>query len=85
MDVPPLPHRPNLNEKPRGSWLTIALAGFLGFVLILVLTFLTYGFFGRLAILCLILFGIIGLQYLLWGWVFERVYRSQDARDDEGT
>jgi hypothetical protein len=83
MDVPPLPQRPALNEKPRGSWLTIALAGFFGFVVILVLPFLPSGFFGRLAILSLILFSVIGLQYLLWGWVLERVYRSQEVRDDE--
>jgi hypothetical protein len=24
---------------------------------------------------------IIGLQYLLWGWWFERIYRSQPPED----
>jgi hypothetical protein len=43
---------------------------------ILVLTFLTLGFFGPMVLLGLGVFAIIGLQYLIWGWLFERIYRA---------
>jgi hypothetical protein len=28
-------------------------------------------------------FSVIGLQYLVWGWWFERIYRSHPVEDDE--
>jgi hypothetical protein len=51
----------------------------------IVLTFLTLGFFGPFVVLAIVIFGVIGLQYLIWGWWFERVYRSGAVRnpDDE--
>jgi len=86
MDVPsspPFPPRPELPEKPRGSWLAILLVGTAGLACAVVLTFLTLGFFGPFLILGLAIFGIIGLQYLLWGWWFERIYRSNPTREME--
>ena len=81
--TPPFPPRPELPEKPRGTWLALFLAA--GFVLAgaVVLTFLTLGFFGPFLLLVLGVFGIIGLQYLVWGWWFERVYRSKPADETE--
>jgi hypothetical protein len=73
---PSLPPKPEPPEKPRGSWLPIWLMGGGAVAVILVLTFLTLGFFGPMVLLGLAVFGIIGLQYLVWGWWFERMYRT---------
>ena len=77
MDAPPLPKKPVPPEKPRGSWLAIILLASGGFAAAVVLTFLTLGFFGPILLLGLAVFGVIGLQYLVWGWLFERIYRSR--------
>lgn len=84
MDVPPLPPKPDLAEKPRGSWLAILLMGSGALAFVIVMTFLTLGFFGPIVVLGLAVFGIIGLQYLVWGWYFEKIYRSGRTveRDD---
>lgn len=84
MDVPPPPLPPKPQpppEKPRG-WLAILLLGSATLAFIVVMTFLTLGFFGPIVILGLAVFGIIGLQYLLWGWWFERIYRSGATTED---
>jgi hypothetical protein len=71
-----LPPKPEPPEKPRGSWLAILLMGSGALALVVLLTFLTLGFFGPIVVLGLAIFGVIGLQYLVWGWLFERIYRS---------
>ena len=86
MDVPstpPFPPRPELPDKPRGTWLALFLVISGGFAGAVVLTFLTLGFFGPFLLLALAIFGIIGLQYLIWGWWFERVYRSGPSEEAE--
>ncbi len=93
MDVPPppWPAKPDLKTKPRGSFLAIVMMASGGLAVVVVLTFLTLGFFGPIFLLGLAVFGVIGLQYLLWGWWFERLYRSRsDAEnptsgDDSGS
>jgi hypothetical protein len=82
---PPIPPRPDFDAKPRGSWLTIALVGFGGVALAIVLTFLTLGFFGPFLLLGLAIFVVIGLQYILWGWLFERIYRSGPKHGDSSS
>ena len=47
-----------------------------------VLTLLTLGYFGPIILLGLGIFLVIGLQYLIWGWWFERIYRSGHQSDD---
>jgi hypothetical protein len=75
---PPLrPVRPDFETKPSGSWLYIGLVAFGGVAAVVILSFLTLGFFGPFVILGLAIFGVIGLQYLVWGWWFERIYRSR--------
>ena len=49
--------------------------------LAIVLTFLTLGFFGPFVVLTAVIFAVIGLQYLVWGWWFERVYRGRTPSD----
>ena len=71
-----MPTRPDLETKSRGSWLSIVLAGLLTLAILAVLTLLTLGYFGPIILLGLGIFLIIGLQYLVWGWWFERIYRS---------
>jgi hypothetical protein len=85
LSVPPLPDRPEIKPLPRSSWLTIALAGFAALAITVVMTFLTLGFFGPFVLLGLSIFGVIGLQYVVWGWWFERIYRSQSADDSAGS
>jgi hypothetical protein len=85
MDVPatpPFPPRPELPQKPRGTWLAIFLAVSAVVAGAIVLTFLTLGFFGPFLLLALAIFTIIGLQYVVWGWLFERIYRSNPAADE---
>ena len=80
MDIsspPPLPPKPEKPpERPRGSWLAILLMGSGALAAVVILTFLTLGFFGPIVVLGLAIFGVIGLQYLVWGWLFERIYRT---------
>lgn len=83
IQVPPPPERPQLEPKPRGSWLTIALVIFAGLAITIVLTFLTLGFFGPFVVLAVVIFGVIGLQYLIWGWWFERIYRTQPEQNHD--
>ena len=83
MDATPLPPtRPDLESKPAGSWVYILLAGMAAFAFAVVLTFLTLGFVWPFVVGGAI-FGIIGLQYLVWGWWFERIYRSAPTEDDD--
>jgi len=76
MDRPAsLPPQPPGNSKARGSWLTIVLTGLVAIAFAIVLTFLTLGFVWPFVVGAAI-FGFIGLQYVVWGWWFERIYRS---------
>jgi hypothetical protein len=81
---PPLPQRPEFPDpsvKPRGSCLTVlAVITGLGFAVLFAV--LMIGFVWPFVIGFAIL-GIIALQYLVWGWWFERIYRSPDASDGE--
>jgi hypothetical protein len=82
LSVPPMPQRPDTDEKPKGSWLAIVLVLLAVVASTVILTFLTLGFFGPFVVLALAIFGVIGLQYLVWGWWFERIYRSQPTADE---
>ena len=78
---PPMPPRPELEPKPRSSWLAIVLVLFGAVAVTVVLTFLTLGFFGPFVVLAAAIFAAIGLQYLVWGWWFERVYRAPESEE----
>jgi CHASE2 domain-containing sensor protein len=82
-DRPTLPSKPELPARARTSWLAIGLVGFVGLALAVVLTFLTVGYFGPVLLLGAAVFFVIGLQYLVWGWWFERVYRQHEPNRDE--
>jgi fatty acid desaturase len=75
----PFPERPELPPQPRGSCLVL-LAVLFGLVAAVVLTFLMIGFFWPFVVGFAVL-SIIALQYLVWGWWFERIYRSGPADD----
>jgi len=51
-----------------------------GFGFAVVLSLLMIGFIWPFVIGFAIL-GIIALQYFVWGWWFERIYRSGDDRE----
>ncbi|MDX1944671.1 MAG: hypothetical protein SFU86_04625 [Pirellulaceae bacterium] len=76
MEAPPPPTKPEREPAPSGNWWSIPLLGLFAFGVATLLTFLTLGWFGPIVLLGFAIFGIIGLQYLLWGWWFERIYRS---------
>jgi hypothetical protein len=82
---PAIPPKPDFEAKPPGSWLYIVLVLLTGLAAVVILTFLTLGFFGPFVVLGVAIFGIIGLQYLIWGWWFERIYRSRSSDDVTGT
>lgn len=70
------PRLPTPGPKPGGSWVTLAL--FFGAALgaVVLLNFLTLGFITPFFVLGAAIFAVIGLQYLVWGWWFERIYRA---------
>jgi hypothetical protein len=76
---PPL--RPDLEDKPRGSCL-VWLGVLVGFVFAAVFAVLMIGFMWPFVIGFAVL-AMIALQYLVWGWWFERIYRSGAAEDGE--
>ena len=79
-----IPPPPELPPKLPASWLSIALLVLFGGIMAAILTFLTLGYFGAVLLLGAAIFIVIGLQYLLWGWLFERIYRRQpDAQDHD--
>jgi hypothetical protein len=78
----PLPPRPDFETTPRGSWLAILLAGMGAVAFGIIFTFLTLGFVWPFVVGGAV-FGMIGLQYLVWGWWFERIYRSGINGDGE--
>ena len=82
-DRPALPPKPELPARARTSWLAIGLVAFVGLAIAVVLTFLTVGYFGPVLLLGAAVFAVIGLQYLVWGWWFERIYRQPAQREDE--
>jgi hypothetical protein len=82
--VPPPPTRPDFEPpRPRSSWLAIGLAGSAALTMAAILTFLTLGYFAPIVLLALGIFVVIGLQYLVWGWWFERIYREDPESDSD--
>lgn len=79
--LPPPPTRPDFEARPKTSAIWLILTGF--------------GLLGVFALLAFLLTpllwigfaiaGIIALQYLLWGWWFERIYRSHPLDEEPGT
>ena len=74
--LPPKPERPDFDERPAGSWLSIALVAAFGVLLATVISILTLGYFLWIFLLAFVIFAFIALQYLIWGWWFERIYRT---------
>jgi hypothetical protein len=81
--VPPLPPAPDFGEKPRSSMWTIVLAGITLLFLMVGLSFLTLGYFAPVIALGVGIFLLIGMQYLVWGWWFERVYRQGKEQGED--
>lgn len=72
--LPPPP--PDFGEKPKSTIWTIVLAGLATSIIAIALTFLTLGYFAFFIMVGLAAFGLIGAQYFIWGWLFERIYRN---------
>jgi hypothetical protein len=77
--LPPLPPKPDFEAKPKASPLWFILTGFGALGLFVLLAFLVT----PLLWVGVAIAAIIGLQYLLWGWWFERIYRSRPPEDEQ--
>ncbi len=77
MPSTPLPPPSEMPPKPRGSCL-VYLAVLAGFFMAVLLSFLMIGYFWPFVV-GLVLLAFIALQYLVWGWLFERIYRSGET------
>jgi hypothetical protein len=82
--VPPPPERPQLPERPQwtepqpaGTFLWWLLVGVGGLMLLAILAFLVLPVLWVAFVIAL----VICLQYVLWGWWFERIYRSQPPKE----
>jgi hypothetical protein len=80
---PPMPKPPELPEKPRGSWLSIALAGMLGVVALIVLSFLTLGQMLPVAVIGGLIFAFVGFHYVVWGWWLGKLIQQAGEEEDE--
>ena len=81
--LPPKPERPESFERPPGSSLSIALVAGFGIMMAAVISILTMGYFLWIFLLAFVVFAVIALQYLVWGYWFERIYRSNLPPDDD--
>lgn len=79
----PFPPRPEFEAPQRRSWTPILLAGVFAVMLAAIFTILTIGYFVPLFFLGGMMFGIIFLQYLLWGWWFEKIYRQPAVQEQQ--
>jgi len=77
---PPL-ERPELPPERRGSCLVV-LGVITGVALVAAFSVLMIGFIWPFVIGFSIL-GIIALQYLVWGWWFERIYRGTSSDESD--
>lgn len=77
-DRPPLPPRPDFEPKPRSSAMWLVLTAFAALVLLVLLAFLVAPILWVGAGIA----AVIALQYLLWGWWLERIYRSRPPDDE---
>jgi len=74
---------PPSEPAPFSTWLLFALFSLVGCGVAIVLALATSGPLRYVILFGLALFGVFGLPYILWGWLFERIYRSQ--ADDPST
>ena len=77
MDFRQPPARPDFEPPPKTSALWWLIVGISGLLLLAVVAFVATPV---LWVAFAIAF-VIGLQYLLWGWWFERIYRSGAEQD----
>ena len=81
--IPPLPPPPEFSEKPRTSAWSLVLAGIALLFIMTVLSFITLGYFAWIILLGMGVFLMIGGQYLVWGWYFEKIYRQGKEHLDD--
>jgi len=80
---PEFPPRPDFEPPQRRSWVPILLAGVFAVMLAAIFSILTIGYFLPLFVLGGAMFGVIFLQYVLWGWWFEKIYRQRGVQKQE--
>ena len=75
--------KPEPQEKPRGSWLSIILAASLAIVVSTALVVITFFIFGAVLAVAAGIFGFAALHYVAWGWWLPRMIRDEDQADHE--
>jgi hypothetical protein len=73
--------KPEPQEKARGSFLAIILAGSLGLAAVTGLVFITLGLFGPVLAIAGVIFGFAALHYVVWGWWLPRMIREEDEAE----
>jgi len=81
--LPLPPPQPDFGAKPKSTIWTIVLAVIALLFIVVGLSFLTLGYFAPVIFLGLGIFGLIGAQYLIWGWLFERIYRNGKEKSED--
>ncbi len=83
MSSPPL-KKPELPPKPEKSWSSTLLAIGLCLSLAAGLSILTIALLGPAIFLVVgVLFGIVILHYLIWGWWLPKIIRQASPEDDD--
>lgn len=81
-EIPPRPARPLEPTKPRGSLLGILLALIAGVALLVTAVVFTRGVAVFFFLVMLVVFGLVGFHYLVWGWWLGEALR-QEMRDED--
>jgi hypothetical protein len=68
--------------KPRGSFLSIALAGMVAVALFVGLFFLTLGLVGPILVLGVVVFAMAAFHYFVWGWWLSNLIRHDVEEED---
>ena len=75
--------KPEPQEKARGSFLAIVLAGSFALAVATGLMFITLFYFGLVLAIAAMIFGFAALHYAVWGWWLPRMIREEDNAERE--
>lgn len=81
VDVPPRPTKPPAPTKPKASFVSIILAFFVALMCFIVAAFFSQGFAALFFMVILVVFGLIGFHYIVWGWWLGESIKH-DAQED---
>jgi Kef-type K+ transport system membrane component KefB len=69
LHMPPDAHRQTIQDPPgRRSLGSIVMASIVGLAILASLSLLSFGFAAVVFAIVLVVFGIVGMHYFVWGW-----------------